>query len=245
MNTVEITEDTLLGGRVRLLQPKEGYRAAIDPVLLAAATPAKPGEAVLELGSGSGAASLCLGTRVHGLSIVGLEQQADLVALANQSAALNDLDGRVTFVAGDLLRPPDEIKKGGFDHVIANPPYQRAEHGHPPPNPAKAVANVEGAARLADWIDASVDLVTGRGSVTIIHRADRLDEILSHMQGRLGGIKVCPLWPGADKPAKRVIVSGRKGDRAPLITGPGLILHRDGGYTDAARAILEGGALSL
>jgi len=240
------TEDALLGGRVRLLQPRSGYRAAIDPVLLAAATPAKSGERVLELGSGSGAAALCLAARVPGLSVWGLEQQPDLADLANRSAALNGLDGRLTFVAGDLLRPPGDINKGGFDHVIANPPYRSAEHGHPPPDKARAAANVEGAARLADWLDACVRLVRDRGSVTIIHRADRLGEILTHINGRLGGISVCPLWPGAGKPAKRVIVQGRKGIATPLTLHPGLVLHKDGGeYTDAAQAVLEGGVLSL
>lgn len=237
------TEDTLLGGRVRLLQPRSGYRAAIDPVLLGAAVPAKSGERVLDLGSGCGAASLCLGTRVPGLCIFGLELQADLVHMAMRSAALNGLEDRVAFIAGDLLRPPEDIKQGGFDHVIANPPYQTAGHGHPPADLAKAAANVEGAARLADWLDACIRLAGARGTVTVIHRADRLGEILNSMHGRLGAINVIPLWPGPGKPAKRVIVRARKGAATPLTLAPGLVLHQDGGYTDAAKAVLDGGSL--
>ncbi|MHA1597101.1 MAG: tRNA1(Val) (adenine(37)-N6)-methyltransferase [Alphaproteobacteria bacterium] len=235
------TEDTLLGGAVRLLQPVDGYRAAIDPVLLAASVPAKAGDRVLELGSGSGAASLCLACRVPDIHINGLELQADLVGLANHSAALNDLGDRVTFIAGDVLGPPDDI----FDHVMANPPYQKDDHGHPPPDAAKAMANVEGAAKLADWLDAAVRSVKDRGSVTIIHRADRLDEILGHLHGQLGAIVVCPLWPRTGEVAKRIIVRGRKGVATPLTLTPGLVLHENGGYTDAAQAVLDGGTLDL
>lgn len=240
-------EDALMGGRVRLLQGRDGYRAAIDPVLLAASIAATSGQHVLELGVGGGAAALCLATRVAGLRVTGLEMQSDLVDLARRSADLNGIGDRVRFVAGDLLSPPADIVAGSFDHVMANPPYLSADSGHPPPDPGKAVANVEGAAALVHWVDCALRVVRAKGSVSIIHRADRVDEIIACMQGKLGAITIVPLWPGVGKAAKRVIVRGRKGISSPAVIHPGLVLHEsNGGYTAATEAILrDGEALSI
>ena len=126
------TQDRLLGGRVTIFQPKGGYRAAIDPVLLAAAIPANPTDRVLDVGSGTGAASLALAARVEGCQVTGLEVQADLVALAHSSAKASGLSDRVSFLEGNLLRLPVALNPGAFDHVMANPPYLAAGHGNPP-----------------------------------------------------------------------------------------------------------------
>ena len=239
-------EDTLMGGRVRLLQGHDGYRAAIDPVLLAASVAAKNGQQVLELGCGGGAAALCLAVRVAGLRVTGLDVQADLVDLARRSAALNELSDRVSFLAGDLLSPPAHIIAGSFDHVMANPPYQSADNGHPPPDPGKALANVEGAAALGHWIDCGIRMVRDKGHISLIHRADRIDEIIACMGGKLGAITIVPLWPGQGKPAKRVIVQGRKGVSSRAVIHPGLVLHDgDGAYTAAAAVLEDGAALPV
>ena len=236
-------EDTLMGGRVRLLQGQDGYRAAIDPVLLAASVPATHGQRVLELGAGGGAAALCLGARIAGVRITGLELQPDLVDLARQSADLNGLGDRVTFMVGDVLAPPVDLVAGSFDHVMANPPYLSANSGHPPPGAAKAMANVEGAAVLIDWIDCALAMVRDKGRITLIHRADRIDEIIAALHGKLGAITTVPLWPQPGKAAKRVIVQGRKGVASPSVIHPGMVLHGvDGGYTKAAEMVLKDGA---
>jgi len=236
-------EDTLLGGRVRLRQGRDGYRAAIDPVLLAAAVAAKPGQRVLDLGCGVGAASLCLAARVPGIQVVGLDMQGPLVGLATGNAALNGADRDVRFYSGDLLDPPPDITAGGFDHVMANPPYLKGDSGHPPLVASKAAANVEGRAGLADWVAAAHRAVRAKGSVTFIHRADRLDDLLAAFHGALGEIMVYPLWPGPGKDAKRVIVRARKGVKAPARISPGLILHDgDGAFSAATNAILRDAA---
>lgn len=239
----DVSEDALLGGRVRLLQPRHGYRAAIDPVLLAAAVPAKVGERVLELGCGAGAAALCLAARVPGVQVVGLEVQSGLADLARRSTALNGVEGRVAIAAGDLLAPPAAVTEAPFDHVMANPPHLAADAATAPPDPAKAQAQVEGAARLADWVGTAVRLVRPKGSVTLVHRADRLDDLLVALRDAgAGGLAVLPLWPSAGAPAKRVIVQARRGVRAPLRLLAGLVLHADGGYTPAADAVLRDAA---
>ena len=181
-----IAEDALLGGRVRLLQTKDGYRAAIDPVLLAAAVPAKSGERVLDLGSGVGAAALCLSARLSAVQVTGLDIQAPMVEIATQNAILNACGDDVSFVAGDLLDPPAAVGEDAFDHVMANPPYLGSASGNPPPESAKAIANVEGKAKLIDWVRAAHRAVRRKGSVTFIHRADRIDGLLAAFQGDFG-----------------------------------------------------------
>jgi tRNA1(Val) A37 N6-methylase TrmN6 len=237
------TEDFLLNGRVRLIQPARGYRAAIDPVFLAAAVPAGPGETVLDLGCGVGAASLCLAVRVLGCRITGLEADRRVVRLAGDNVTRNALSDRVLILAGDLLRPPQRLDPGGFSHVMANPPFLPTGVATPSPLAAKARATVEGDADLAAWIRFALTMVRAKGTLTFIHRADRLDSLLALLAGRAGEIVVFPLWAGVGKDAKRVIVRARKGILSPTRIAPGLILHEaDGRYTEAAQSVLRHGA---
>lgn len=236
----DVTEDRLLGGRVVLHQPRHGYRAAIDPVLLAAAVPAQAGETILDIGCGVGAATLCLAMRVEDCRVTGIDAQRDLVRLAGDNIVLNDVASRVTVMSGDLLRPPPRLAPGSFAHVMANPPYLDAASGTPPPDRGKANAHVEGEADLAAWVNFALAMVRSKGSITFIHRADRLDRLLAELSGRAGAIEFFPLWAGEGKPAKRIILRARKGVATPMRVLPGLVLHEaDGRYTAAADAVLR------
>lgn len=240
------TEDLLLGGRVRLRQPAEGYRAAIDPVLLAAAMTAAPGERVLEAGTGHGAAAICLAARIHDCRVTGIELQPDLVRLANENARLNGLAGSVQVMVGDLVRPLPRIATGAYDHVMANPPYLGSARADTSDTPGRAAANVEGTASLQDWVTFLLRMVRNKGSLTLIHRADRLDEILTLLSGKAGETVVFPLWPKKGRPAKRVIVRARKGIRSPMTVSAGLLLHEeDGSFTPRADAVLRGSGLDI
>jgi tRNA1(Val) A37 N6-methylase TrmN6 len=232
--------DTLLGGRVRFSQPAE-YRVAIDPVLLAAAVPARAGEAVLDAGAGSGAATLCLAARVPACRIVGLELQRPLQRIASDNVQANRLGPRVEIMAGDLGRPPPRLVGASFDHVMTNPPYLAAGQASAPPGAVRAQAHVEHGLELAGWLAACLRMLRPGGMLTLIHRADRLAEVLAALHGALGELVVFPLWPRAgERPAKRVLVQGRTGSRAPLRLAPGLVLHeRDGRYSAAAEAVLR------
>lgn len=233
-------EDSLLGGKVRLLQKEDGYRTAIDPIFLAAAIPAKAGELVLDLGCGVGTVSLCLHARISGLTIIGLDVQKPLVDLARRNSALNNCGDDLHFLDGDLLTPLEDIPGARFDHVMANPPYFAANSGNPSPDAAKAIANVEGKAVLVDWVRAAHRALKPRGSVTFIHRADRVEDLLAALHGGFGELVIFPLWPACGKDAKRIIVAARKGIASPARISPGLVLHKDdGNFTDQAQSILK------
>jgi tRNA1(Val) A37 N6-methylase TrmN6 len=236
------SEDSLLGGCVRISQPRDGARAAIDPVFLAAAIPAEPGQLVLDIGCGSGAASLCLAARVPACRIIGLELQPDLVRLAGDNVAANGMAGRITMLAGDLLRPPPGLVPGSFDHVMANPPFLERGRASLSPNAAKAAAAIEGEAGLGDWIRFAVKMVRPKGSITFVHRADRVEVLLACLVGRVGGIVIFPLWPEAGRDAGRVLVRARKQIAAPARLAAGLVLHEaNGRFTAAAQAVLRHG----
>ena len=237
-----VTDDRLLGGRVRLRQSADGARAAIDPVFLAAAVPAEPNQQILDAGCGAGAAMLCLAARVPQCRVVGLELQRDLVRIAGDNAVLNRMGDRLSVMVGDLLHPPPRLSPGSFDHVMANPPFIERGRGSEAPNPAKAAANIEGEAALGDWVRFALVMVRAKGTVTFIHRADRIDALLGQLAGRAGGIVIFPLWPRAGQAAGRVLVQARKQIAAPARLAAGLVLHEaDGRFTAAADAVLRGG----
>lgn len=182
-----ITQDYLLGGRVQIRQPAEGYRVAIDPIFLAASLQPESGTTILDIGAGVGAAALCLAARISDCRITGLETQRDIVRLAFDNIALNHMRDRVEIIAGDLLRPPPRLAAGTFAHVMANPPYLEASHHTPSVKEQKAYSHGEGEATLEHWVRFALLMVRPKGTVTFIHRADRLDQIISTFAGKMGG----------------------------------------------------------
>lgn len=234
------TEDRLVDGRVRLLQPVDGYRAAIDPVFLAASVAAGPEERVLDAGCGAGAASLCLAVRLPEARIVGLELDRAMFELAKRNIALNGVEGRVELIHGNVAAPPPRLAPGSFQHVMTNPPHLEA--GTRPADPGRAAAHMEGAVDLDGWVRACLTLLRPKGFLAIIHRADRLDDLLTALRHRASDITVLPLWPMRDRPAKRVLVRARKDSGGPTTLLPGLVLHEaDGRYTAQAESVLRGG----
>jgi tRNA1Val (adenine37-N6)-methyltransferase len=240
----QLSDDKFLCGRLRLLQPLKGYRAATDPVLLAAACPAEPGQSVLDLGCGAGAAALCLGSRISGLALAGLELQPAYADLARRNAARNGIP--LDLHEGDLARMPSTLRRD-FDHVIANPPYYPAG-GSPSPIAARARA-MQVDTPLAAWVAAATRRLRPGGWLTLICGADGLPEVLSAFAPKLGSAAVLPLTPRAGRPALRVIVQARKGGRAPFRLLAPFVIHdgatHDGdreSYTPAANAVLRDGA---
>lgn len=240
----ELSDDKFLCGRLRLLQPLKGYRAATDPVLLAAACPAEPGQSVLDLGCGAGAAALCLGHRVPGLGLAGLELQPAYADLARRNSERNGIQFEVH--EGDLSHMPKTLRRD-FDHVITNPPYYHAG-GSPSPVAARARA-MQVDTPLADWVAAATRRLCPGGWLTLICGADGLPEVLAALSPKLGSAAVLPLAPREGRAALRVIVQARKGGRAPFRLLAPFVIHagaaHDGdreSYTPAANAVLRDGA---
>lgn len=240
----ELREDGFLGGRLRITQPAHGYRSGADAVMLAAACPAEPGEAVLELGCGAGVASLCLGWRVPSVRLTGLERQGDYAELARRNAAHNDVPLHV--LTGELATMPAELRQQSFDHVIANPPYFMT--GTRAADAGRNLSRQEGTP-LAEWIDTALRRLNPGGMMTIIQRADRLDAIVMALSGRAGAVTILPIAARKGREAGRIILTARKGARTPLRLLAPFVMHggdrhmKDGeDFSNAASAVLREGA---
>ena len=227
----DLSQDAFLGGQLTLTQPRRGYRAGIDPVLLAASVAAEPGQSLLDLGCGVGAAMLCAARRVPGLHVTGLERQAAYADLARRNGAANGIAAEV--IAGDLAEMPAALRQRQFDHVIANPPYFDRQASTAAADPGREAALGE-ETPLAVWVAAAARRAAPKGSVTFIQRADRLPGLLSAMQGPLGSLVALPLIPRRGTPARLVLVRGRKGGRAGFRLADGWLLH-EGARHDADR----------
>lgn len=246
MNKEKIIETNLLNKKLKLLQPKTGFHASTDTVFLAAAAPAKERWKVLDVGCGVGSAGLCFTLRNKNIHLTGLDIQQEVIDLALQNAALNGLSGQCRFFQGSLLNER-HTEDNSFNAVMMNPPYQESGRHSPSPDKTKALAHGEDAsgATLVDWVKYAHRKLKQGGFLTIIHRADRLDDVIHTLVNRrwFGSLVVYPLYSYAGDDAKRVIVRARKERYAPIRLKTGMVLHEKGGkYTAAARRVLEDGA---
>ena len=243
----DLSRDAFLGGRVSLYQPRKGYRAGADPVLLAASVPAHAGQSVMELGCGAGAAVLCLGARVAGLALTGIEVQANYADLARQNAAVNGLALEV--LNCDLADLPTQTRQRQFDHVIANPPYYRAG-AHSAARDAGRRTALGEETPLVDWIDVAARRLAPKGYCHIIQRSDRLPDLLMACAGRLGSIEVLPFSGRAGRAPDLIILRARKGGRADFRLYAPRVLHSGRAHTSDKdsycadiRAVLRDGAV--
>lgn len=240
---VAFSDDAFLGGALTLRQPLKGFRSGHEAVLLAASIPAVAGQSALEAGLGTGAASLCLLKRVPGVKVAGLEAHPDTALLARENALRNKLEERLEVLEGRVEAPPEVLRQQSFHHVFANPPFLEEGEGLSADGEMRAGARMGPQGTLVAWADFCIRRAGPGGTVTLLHRADRLARILQELEGRCGAILIYPLWPKASAPAKRVIVRGVKGSRAPLQILPGLVLHTESGaYTGEVEATLRDGA---
>ncbi len=235
----ETTLDGLLNRRLTLEQPAEGYRVAVDTVLLAAAVPARASEKIIDLGCGVGGAMLCLAARVPGLYITGIEIQDELRLLCRDNIARNKLPGDLSVQAGDVLRLPAALA-GRFDHAIMNPPYHDEARHDVSAQQQKRVANSGKEGDLALWISNASHVLKPAGILTLIHRGDRKDEITGLLKKDFGTIEVLPIVPKTGAAPKRVVIRAAKGGKSSIRHCRPLVLHRPGGgYSDEAEVILR------
>jgi tRNA1(Val) A37 N6-methylase TrmN6 len=236
------TDDRLLNGQVRLRQAARGYRAGVDAALLAAACDARPGERVIDVGCGAGGALLAAAFRRPHTLFTGLEKDPAALGLAEVNAADN-LMSHVKLVAGDVANGFKALGVAPFDAALCNPPFFED------PKTLRAPAPEKRSAWMADegldaWTSFLLKAVREGGTITLIHRADSLADLLRRLAPKAGSFQIRPLHPFADAAAKRVLVRAVKTGKAPLVLLPALVLHERGGakHTDEAEAILRGEA---
>lgn len=234
---MEVTQGHLLGGRLRYAQPKDGYRTGIEPVLLAASVPARPGERVLEAGTGAGAGLMCLAARVPGVVGAGVEIDPAMAELARRNIAANGFDG-LEIVTGDVAR----LALGPFDHAFANPPWHD-ERSSGSPIARRRRAKQESGPRLAGWIAALARMLKPGGSLTLILPAAQIDRACAAAgAGGLGEFVEHPLLPKNDRPAKLALLQSRRGYDRPGRVAAGTVLHLDdGAFTPMIDAVLRQG----
>lgn len=241
-----LSRDAFLGGALVIAQPLKGYRAGVDPVLLAASVDARPGQRVLELGCGGGVASLCLARRVDGLALTGVELQAPYAALAERNAADNSVDLEV--ICADLADLPDELRQRQFDHVIANPPYYDRARSTAAQDSGREAGLGETTA-LDVWVKIAAKRLAPAGYASFVQRADRLPDLLCAVSKYLGSVEVQPLQPRQGRNAHLVIVRGKKSGRADFRLHAPIVMHdgrvhqeKSKDYNAVIEAVLREGA---
>ena len=242
------TDDIFLGGALNILQPRDGLRAGLDAVMLAAAVPAQTGQTVLDAGAGVGIVGLCVARRCPGTRVTLIEREVRLAQLAEANIARNALRDRATVVCADLGAPMAALRQlglepGSFDHVAANPPFHHDSDVRVSPQGLKAAASAFAAGDLDRWLRFLAAMARPGGILTLIHRAEALGAVLSALGNRFGDARIFPLFPRAGQPASRILVQATKGSRGPSSLLPGLVLHAaDGRFLPVPDAILRGGA---
>jgi tRNA1(Val) A37 N6-methylase TrmN6 len=242
----KLTDDAVLGGRLRLMQTRTGHRVGHDAILLAAATPARAHDRVIDLGAGVGAAGLALAVRVGDVNVTLVELDPDLVAIAADNILRNGLAGRVRAVALDVAAPADEfaargLAPGSADHVLMNPPFNDPGRQNVSPDPDRRAAHVAAAASLTDWVAAASWLLHSAGMLTMIWRTDGLARVLAALEPHFGGNTILPVHGRTGEPAIRILVQSTKESRAPLVLLPALFLNDRAGHPTAeAESVLRG-----
>lgn len=235
-----------MGGKLSVTQPKTGFRAGLDSVLLGASVP-DGARRLLDLGAGVGVAGLTALTHDPVLEAVFAEIDPETADLARKNIAENGFAHRASVLTLDVLASGSARKTAGlgsdlFDVVIANPPYFAA--GTLAPDTTRASARHMKGDALEGWVKAAVSCAHAQGTVIFIHAAEALPQLLAAFDARMGNIMVLPLGPRPGMAASRVLIRGQKGSRAPLTLLPQMALHgKDGhGFSPQFDAIFRGTA---
>ena len=242
----DLTQDAFLGGQLYLWQPRRGYRAGVDPVLLAASVPAQAGQTVLELGCGAGAAMLCLHARVKGLHLTGVEVQRDYATLARRNAT--EVNANAQVVATDLRDMPLDLRQQQFHHVLMNPPYFDRSAGTAARDPGRDTS-IGGDTPLSDWLNIGIKRLAPKGRLSLIQHIARLPDVIAAVHGRLGSLVVLPIHPRPAQPPGLFILQGVLAGRSAFRMAAPLVMHEGAphdsdreSYTHQTRAILRAAA---
>jgi len=239
MSYSNVSQDEFLGGLITLKQPIKGYRITSDSIFLAASISPKKDEKILDIGAGSGALLSCIAARlgegIKTLTLHGVEIQDDLIALARENGP-----DCISYFSGNIFQDIDGCDANYYDHVISNPPYYEKGKINPSPYETKAVAHGGNMVELELWIERSMRMVKPKGYLTVVHRADRLGDIVKIMSQKAGAIIIYPFYSKLEKDANRVIIRAQKDANGPLTLKSGMVVHKyDGNYSEKAEDVLR------
>ena len=218
----EFTKDSFLGGGIRIWQPKKGYRAGIDPILLAASVNVNAGQKVLDLGCGVGTASFAIGYRVKNVELYGIEIQKIFADLADLNSKENGIEFQVE--CADISKLSSNITSKNFDHVIANPPYFDRKSSVRGINVSKEKSFGD-TRPISEWLKVAAKRAKPKGFVHFIVRSDRLMEIFTNMPNSLGSLVITPVISRKNENAKLTILHAKKIGRAGFIISSPIVLH--------------------
>lgn len=230
MSKIE-TLDNFLGGKLKIYQLKKGFRAGHDSVLLASAIKAKEGDFCLELGFGTGVVSLCLAKRIPNLDIVGIENDREMLKISKKNIKINNFKKNIKVFAGDIEGKIEDyqfIERHSFDQIYANPPYFIEENFSQPINKNKRVANIGSKKTIEKWLKKALTFSKSGGTITFINHIQNLPELLFLFSKKLGDIKITPIFSKKGKKASRVLISGVRDSKKPLVYNEGIVFtNRD------------------
>ena len=221
---LNITEDSFLDGKLSLFQPKKGFRAGLDSVLLAASVNAKPGEKVLEIGAGVGTVLFCLMNRISGLEATGIEIMEEYHSLSLINAQKNKINANL--ILGDFFTYGN-LKKEIFDQIFFNPPYYPVSNYKISDNKLLEIAHIEYPGILKKMLTFALKRCKPYGYITLIHRPSRISDILSIFKNMAGDIKILPIVSSNSKNASRMIIRARKSAKGDTKLLNPLYLYKD------------------
>jgi tRNA1(Val) A37 N6-methylase TrmN6 len=245
------TRDAFLGGRITLVQPRDGHRAGLDAALLQALVPCSAKGTAIDLGAGVGTVAFSVAARAPALSVVGIERDADLIACGTEALTLPEnasFADRVRLVVADIDNSTNfsaviGVPEGGADFALMNPPFDVEGRVTRSPDARRRTAHVGAAGLVAEWTTVAARLLKRGGTLALIHRAAALQELLEVLAGKFGGVRVIPVHPKEGAATSRILVTARLGARTPLEIAPSFVLHQAiGGWTTEADAVLRGEA---
>ena len=233
------TRDTFFNGKVAVRQERAGYRFSIDAIILAHRVRPKPGERVVDLGTGCGIVPLIVGYRHSETRIFAVEIQEELADIADVNVRDNGMQGNIRIFCRDMRTIQAAMFQGPVDIVVSNPPFHKAESGRINPNRQRAVARHEIRVTLLDVVKAAGDILKRAGLFVLVYTSERLPELVQHMRAcRIEPKNVRFIHSRKKSESRLMMMEGIKQGRPGLKVGPPIIIYNeDGTYTDEVEAM--------